>query len=768
MALGFLTATILSGCGSSKSAPALTGILVSFNGGSSHTISQGQSILLTVSVTNDPSGKGVIWKLAGPGTFSKQTGTSVQYDAPASMASTVTATVTATSFADPSKSATATIAINRPPLAIATSSLPDGVTGTPYSQAIQATGGVAPFTWFVSVGTLPHNLKLDNSNTSKLTISGTPDMQQAAVRFTLEVTDSANQSATTSYTLNISGPPSLTIDTSSIPPATINVPYPSFSFSAPGGFPPVTWSENGTLPAGLTFARNGTLSGTPTVMGSFPIMVTVTDSQGQAVMKPFIIVVYPASAVLNGRYVFQFQGFNSGGAFAAVGSFKADGFGNITDAVLDTNGVGGPQAIDLALAGTYSFDTNNLGTMTLTGSQGNAIFRFALNPSASDGISTGGKITEFDNLKSGTGFIAAQDTTAFSKSAITGDYLFNFAGSTLSLERVSAVGRLSADGLGSFDSGVMDMNESGRVFADATFTGRYDVPAASTNGRGTATLNTTLGGTPLMRNFTFYIQKIDNIPNAAALIFLGNDPVSATLPLLSGSMEPHAAAFTDSSLAGSIIFSTTGVTNAGLPDVTLGVVTITSSGNYALTADENSGGTITINNVAGTYSVEPNGRVTLTGGNHPPVLYLSGPNSGYILGTDGNASAGTVFARTVPLSLEGSLSVSTGVPVAGNQENDFGTLTFGGGVVNGNLNIESPTGFQPNTAVVGTYSLGADGRGTLLITSGLHTGSSVFYLTGHSRLVLLNSNNPGDIVPVLFSGGCIHLVSSPRGGEVCQ
>src|ERR1700716_3483965 len=93
-----------------------------------------------------------------------------------------------------------------PPLAIATASLPDGVVGTPYSQAIQATGGVAPFTWFVSVGTLPHNLKLDNSNTSKLTISGTPDMQQAAVRFTLEVTDSANQSATTSYTLNISGP----------------------------------------------------------------------------------------------------------------------------------------------------------------------------------------------------------------------------------------------------------------------------------------------------------------------------------------------------------------------------------------------------------------------------------------------------------------------------------------------------------------------------------------------------------------------------------
>jgi hypothetical protein len=52
------------------------------------------------------------------------------------------------------------------------------------------------------------------------------------------------------------------------------------------------------LPPGLTFATNGTLSGTPTSAGSFAIMVTVTDHSLATVTKPFNIVVYLASSVL--------------------------------------------------------------------------------------------------------------------------------------------------------------------------------------------------------------------------------------------------------------------------------------------------------------------------------------------------------------------------------------------------------------------------------------------------------------------------------------
>jgi hypothetical protein len=106
-----------------------------------------------------------------------------------------------------------------PPLTITTASLPNGTSGTPYSQTIQASGGVAPFTWLLN-GTLPHNLVLSNSTTNTVTISGTPDTANQGVAFSIEVTDSANQSATQPYTVSIL-----------LEPDTLTLTPPSLSFA---------------------------------------------------------------------------------------------------------------------------------------------------------------------------------------------------------------------------------------------------------------------------------------------------------------------------------------------------------------------------------------------------------------------------------------------------------------------------------------------------------------------------------------------------------
>src|SRR5271169_2131541 len=90
-----------------------------------------------------------------------------------------------------------------PGVAIVTASLPDGFVAFPYSQTIQATGGVPPFTWTVSSGALPHSVTLGDDSTSFTKISGTPDMAQSAVVFTIQVTDAKNQGAVESYTINI-------------------------------------------------------------------------------------------------------------------------------------------------------------------------------------------------------------------------------------------------------------------------------------------------------------------------------------------------------------------------------------------------------------------------------------------------------------------------------------------------------------------------------------------------------------------------------------
>jgi hypothetical protein len=102
-----------------------------------------------------------------------------------------------------------------PPLTITPASLPNGTLGTVYSQTIQAGGGVAPFSWAVS-GVLPHNLQLVPGAGNTATISGTPDTAAQGVAFTIKVTDSANQSATQSYTVSILAE----ADTLSFSPAT--------------------------------------------------------------------------------------------------------------------------------------------------------------------------------------------------------------------------------------------------------------------------------------------------------------------------------------------------------------------------------------------------------------------------------------------------------------------------------------------------------------------------------------------------------------------
>jgi hypothetical protein len=118
MAIGYLAPVVLGGC-SSKSSALSPVISVSFIGGSSQTITQGQSVTITANVANDPSGKGVTWKLtAGPGALSKETSTSAEYDAPASVASIMSATVTATAVADMSKSATFAVTVTFPPTAL--------------------------------------------------------------------------------------------------------------------------------------------------------------------------------------------------------------------------------------------------------------------------------------------------------------------------------------------------------------------------------------------------------------------------------------------------------------------------------------------------------------------------------------------------------------------------------------------------------------------------------------------------------------------------
>lgn len=76
---------------------------------------------------------------------------------------------------------------------------------------------------------------------------------------------------------NGGAPPStLTTTTSSLPQASIGIPY-NATMAASGGTPPYSWNAN-VLPMGLTMNSAGVISGTPTAYGTTTITFSVTDS----------------------------------------------------------------------------------------------------------------------------------------------------------------------------------------------------------------------------------------------------------------------------------------------------------------------------------------------------------------------------------------------------------------------------------------------------------------------------------------------------------
>jgi hypothetical protein len=176
---------------------------------------------------------------------------------------------------------TSTANSNQPTnLAVTTASLPGGTVGTAYSSAVAASGGSTPYTY--SAGNLPSGLSI---NSATGTITGTPAQNSAGTwSATVKVTDStqpSSQSATASLSIKISAPAPnpLAVTTNSLPGDTVGSPYPSTALQASGGVSPYTWSlGSGTMPAGLNLAAGGAISGTPSVAGSYPLTLVVTDS----------------------------------------------------------------------------------------------------------------------------------------------------------------------------------------------------------------------------------------------------------------------------------------------------------------------------------------------------------------------------------------------------------------------------------------------------------------------------------------------------------
>ncbi len=164
-----------------------------------------------------------------------------------------------------------TLVVSGPTINVTPATLPGATAAVPYSQQMSATGGTGTFTWS-ETGTLPAGITFSATGL----LSGTAT-QAGSFPLTITAKDGDNFTGTASVTLTVAGP-TLAISPTTLPPASTTAAY-SQAFTASGGTGPYTYAETGALPAGITWtAATATLSGTPTVSGTFPITITVTDS----------------------------------------------------------------------------------------------------------------------------------------------------------------------------------------------------------------------------------------------------------------------------------------------------------------------------------------------------------------------------------------------------------------------------------------------------------------------------------------------------------
>ena len=152
--------------------------------------------------------------------------------------------------------------------------------GVPSEIVLQAEGAVGQPVWTVVSGGIPGMTLVDPFVGLYV---GTPQ-EAGTFTLTIQATDDTGRRGEQTATLTVvstTGP--LTIDNTTLPPATTGVAYDE-PLSASGGRPPYTWTAIDEVPDGLTLDPEGTpatrLSGFPSRPAFFSFVVEVRDSNG--------------------------------------------------------------------------------------------------------------------------------------------------------------------------------------------------------------------------------------------------------------------------------------------------------------------------------------------------------------------------------------------------------------------------------------------------------------------------------------------------------
>jgi hypothetical protein len=378
-------------------------------------------------------------------------------------------------------------------------------------------------------------------------------------------------------------------------------------------------------------------------------------------------------ASLNGQYAFVTNGevFTNGASFptplARVGTFIADGKGNITGGMEDVNAGGTPSNAIAITSGTYTVNADGRGALKLIVGQSTLDFGITLT-STSDGLLID-ETSNTNQASTGSGNFVLQKAGPFALTDINGPYVFDFPGLDASSNPESFIGEFTVDNTGAIPSGFFDDNVNGNLTSGAMTPGSIaqdplQLSTLASFGRGIANI--------AGQNFVFYIVDSKRVRF-----------ISTSSGMLSG--DAVAQASVPSALNGGFVFVVGGSSaNGGLTRV--GRFSLNGSSVTNILMDINDAGSQrqpnTFSNASVTFdSTLGRGDISFQDSSltYSFVFYLSSPNSG-VIQDDSPSSVANVARDTA----DGSIELQSGSPftsanVSGTYAMNWSGLVVAGG-----------------------------------------------------------------------------------------
>ncbi len=620
-------------------------------------------------------------------------------------------------------------------VSIATNSLPNWTANAAgYSQTVSATNGTAPYSYAVTIGTIPVGMTFSSAGV----LSGTPTTASSST-FTVKATDTAGSMASKSYTVVINPAISLT-PASPLPNGVVSTPY-SQSITSTGGTGTVTLAISAIVNnTGLSIGGGGpatpvTVGGTATTAGAVSFTVTASDTVG-------------ATKVTN--YTFNVAVSNNANLSNLVPSV-----GTLSPAFVNS---------------TFSYTTNVLNStpsifVTPTAAQANATVK--VNGLAVVSGSPSNAISLVPGVNTVTIDVTAQDTVTKNTYLLTVNIAPAITSAATDSFTVGITRMFTVTTTGSPNSAITQTGAlpSGLIFTNngngtATITG---TPAAGTGGSYPITLKADNTVAPAAtQNFTLIVNDAPAFTSATSTTFTSG--VAGNFSVATTGFPTPTISFTGALPTGVTLTGNGTATLSGTPGVgTGGVYSITISAsngigtaatqNFVLTVNE--APTITsVNSVTFTAGILGNFIVTTNG---YPKLTMTivetgtlATNVSFTNNFDGTARLGGAPATNTGGIYTFTITVDNGVGTPATQ--NF-TMT-----VNEGAKITSVAGTTFLAGSPGTFSITTSGNPTPAIsfTGTLPTGVT---LTGNGTATLSGT-------PAAGTGGIYPIaITASNGGS---